>query len=289
MRNKWIITILVLALILGGGGWLVLQRQSARSAGNDQPTETAVVQRGDLSITVEAAGSLVPPVEVALAFKSAGRLAEVPAVKGQTVEAGDVLARLETKDLELQVVQAEATLVQAEAKLAQTEAGPRPEDIAAAEASLRLAQANYSKIAAGPSSEEVTMAGADLEKAAAAVERAQRDYDKVAWRSDIGALPQSLTLQQATQDYEKAKAAYGLKVKGPSADDLAVVRAQVDQAVAQLEKIKNSLTAEELASAQHRSTRPAPRWSRPGCGWPTPHWLRRWTAPSPTCWPTPAK
>jgi multidrug efflux pump subunit AcrA (membrane-fusion protein) len=92
--RKWIIYI-VLALILGGGGWLVLQRQSARSAGNDQPTETAVVQRGNLSITVEAAGSLTPPTEFTLAFPVAGKVYEMPAIEGQTVKQGDVLARLE--------------------------------------------------------------------------------------------------------------------------------------------------------------------------------------------------
>ena len=45
--RKWTLYIIVAALILGGGGWLILQRQSANSATSNQTVETAVVQRGD--------------------------------------------------------------------------------------------------------------------------------------------------------------------------------------------------------------------------------------------------
>lgn len=58
-------------------------------------TETAVVERGDLSVTVEAAGSLTPPTEITLAFPVAGKLYEIPVSEGQTVKQGDLLVRLE--------------------------------------------------------------------------------------------------------------------------------------------------------------------------------------------------
>ena len=58
-------------------------------------TETALVQRGNLSMTVEAAGSLTPPTEITLAFPVSGKLYEIPAAEGQTVKQGDLLARLE--------------------------------------------------------------------------------------------------------------------------------------------------------------------------------------------------
>lgn len=93
--RKWTLYIIVAALILGGGGWLILQRQSANSAVSNQPAETAVVQRGDLSITVEAAGSLTASTEFTLAFPVAGNLYEVTITEGQPVKKGNVLARLE--------------------------------------------------------------------------------------------------------------------------------------------------------------------------------------------------
>jgi HlyD family secretion protein len=143
-----------------------------------------------------------------------------------------------------------AALSSAQANYDKVATGARPEDVTATEAALRGAQASYDKLAAGPRPEEVTMAQADLEKAAAAVRRAQADYDKVAGNPHVAALPQALALEQATLDYEKAQAAYELKVNGPTPEELAAVQAQVDQAQAQLEKLKNSPTPEELAVAQ---------------------------------------
>jgi len=93
--RKWIIYLVVAVLILGGGGWLIMKRQSAQSAASNQATETAVVQRGDLSVTVDAAGSLASPTEFTLAFPVAGKIHEIFVSEGKTVTKGDLLARLE--------------------------------------------------------------------------------------------------------------------------------------------------------------------------------------------------
>jgi HlyD family secretion protein len=108
--RKWIVYIVIAALVLGGGGWLIMKRQSAQSAGSDQPTETATVQRGDLILSVEASGSLTPRVEVALAFTAGGRVADVLVVRGQTVQAGDLLVRLDDAALRKKLEQAELDL-----------------------------------------------------------------------------------------------------------------------------------------------------------------------------------
>jgi HlyD family secretion protein len=108
--RKWIVYIVIAALVLGGGGWLIMKRQSAQSAGSDQPTETATVQRGDLILSVEASGSLTPRVEVSLAFTAGGRVADVLVVRGQTVQAGDLLVRLDEAALRKKLEQAELDL-----------------------------------------------------------------------------------------------------------------------------------------------------------------------------------
>ena len=115
--RKWTIYIIVAALILGGGYWLILQRQAAGSAASDQLTETAIVERGDLSITVEAAGSLTPPNEFNLAFPVAGKVYEIPVVEEQTVKQGDLLARLEGNlqaETDFQALFSEAGITQSE-------------------------------------------------------------------------------------------------------------------------------------------------------------------------------
>jgi HlyD family secretion protein len=108
--RKWIVYIVIAALILGGGGWLIMQRQPASSAGSDQPTETAVVQRGALAVTVEASGSLLPSTEITLAFPMGGKVAKVLVVRGQMVEAGDLLVRLDDAALRKKLEQAELDL-----------------------------------------------------------------------------------------------------------------------------------------------------------------------------------
>ena len=118
--RKWTLYIIVAALILGGGGWLILQRQSANSATSNQTVETAVVQRGDLSVTVEFAGSLAPPTEHKLAFPVAGKVYEMALVEGQTVNQGDLLARLEENlqaESDLQALFSDAGVAQAELAL----------------------------------------------------------------------------------------------------------------------------------------------------------------------------
>ena len=77
-------------------GFMGYRQIAAKKASAEAPTtETAVVERGDLSVTVEAAGSLTPPTEITLAFPVAGKLYEIPVSEGQTVKQGDLLARLE--------------------------------------------------------------------------------------------------------------------------------------------------------------------------------------------------
>lgn len=61
--------------------------------------------------------------------------------RGDVVEPGQVLARLETDDASLAVAEAEAALAQARAQLADLKLGKRPQEMAVIEAALRSANA----------------------------------------------------------------------------------------------------------------------------------------------------
>jgi HlyD family secretion protein len=92
-KNIWIVAVVIVIAVLGFMGY---RQIAAKKASAEAPaTETAVVQRGNLSVTVDAAGSLVSPTEFTLAFPVAGKVYEMAVVEGQTVQQGDVLARLE--------------------------------------------------------------------------------------------------------------------------------------------------------------------------------------------------
>jgi HlyD family secretion protein len=159
-----------------------------RTWGVDQPEQdvrSAVVERGTLLVTVAASGNVEPLAEADLVFDVSGQVAEVLVEVGDRVEAGDVLAQLDTAVLVLQMQQAEAALASAEAKRAQLLAGPRPEEIAAAEANVRAAEAQVNanaatrdQIQSGPTSGRLAAAEADYASALAQQLAAETIHDK---------------------------------------------------------------------------------------------------------------
>ena len=67
----------------------------------------------------EFAGTARPAVETEISFRVAGEIVELPIRPGSEVRQGDLLARLDPTDYELQVKQAEAQLSQADSMLKQ--------------------------------------------------------------------------------------------------------------------------------------------------------------------------
>jgi len=248
-----VITVIVLlaAVALVFVGSRVMGGHQADAA---EGIQTAVVERGTLRASVDATGSVVPETRLELSFKSAGRMAEIMVEEGEQVEAGKVLARLETADVEQALIQAQASLAIATAQLAQTEDGASAEDLASARAALESALADYEEVKAGPRQEDITVAKADMEKARIALEKAQADYDKISWQAGLGATVEASTLQQASIDYERARAQYELTVDYPTDSELKQAEAQIAQARATLADLEEKPTPEELAIAQAQVT-----------------------------------
>ncbi len=251
---KRAITIILILGAVIGLTWFSYQALGDQAAQKqtveDEGLEKFVVKRDAIEATVSATGSIAPEAEVTLTFELGGKLKEVFVERGQMVKAGDPLAKLETDSLELQVAQAQATLTLNEARLQQTMKKADAEDIVAAEAGLDSAKANYEKVKAGPTEEELIVAKADMEKAAIAVQEAQAEYDRVAWRPGVSALPQSAALQQASIDYERAKANYQQIAQPPTESELKSAWAQVVQAQTNLDKLRKNPEPEEVAIAQ---------------------------------------
>jgi HlyD family secretion protein len=105
------------------------------------------------------ASGYVEATEVRVAAEVGGRLLEMHADEGRRVAVGDVLARLDTSDLEIGLRRAEAERDQATAQLRLVQAGARTEDIRQAQAQADSARA------------EAVGAEADLEAAAADLRR----------------------------------------------------------------------------------------------------------------------
>jgi multidrug efflux pump subunit AcrA (membrane-fusion protein) len=279
LRSKWFLFLLAGIILLGiGGAYYYVNNEQAAQAAEEPAIQTATVRQGEIVVSATGAGTVIPAEEVSPGFRGSGILAELAVQVGDEVEAGDVLARLDDTAAREKVTQAEIALRQAELQLQQLLSGadaaslaaarsalataqadlarlttpPGEQDIEAAQQNLRSAQLTLNSLLAGPTAEEIAGAKADLELATVALQQAQADYDKVAWRSDIGELPQALALQQATTAYEKARANYDLATAGAEPDRISAARAQVASAQSALDALQNGPEAEDIAAAEAR-------------------------------------
>lgn len=107
-----------------------------------------------------------------MSFRIPGQLAKRLVDEGDSVVAGQLLARLDESDQTIALAQAKANMVYATAVLAELEAGSRKEDIARAEARLMQARHSLIELQNGSRSEEVESAKADLHSAQAAEQSA---------------------------------------------------------------------------------------------------------------------
>lgn len=145
---------------------------------------------------------------------------------------------------------AQAALKAAKENFDKLKAGPQAADLTAAQAALNAAQENYARVKRGPTPEDLAPLKAQVDNAGAALNQAQAAYDKVGGASNpnIHLLPQATLLQQATNNYTAALAAFNNARNHPTASELAAAQAAVDTAKAAL----NRLTADDaqLAAAQ---------------------------------------
>jgi HlyD family secretion protein len=276
MRAAWKIAgILIVAGLLVGTGafWLIRQPETAEA---EEAPPTAVAALGSIEETVSATGSVSTERQATLAFETGGPIAEVLVESGQQVKAGQLLARLDTSSLGWQVARAEAALETAQARLAQAQQPPGADEITSAQAALDSALANYERVSAGataeelasaraaldsarasyrsvrdgPSQEELSAVQAAVDSATATVRQAQAAYDRVKGRADLEMLPESLNLQNATIELERAQANYNALANRPLASDLAAAEAQVAQAEAQLALLLERPIDSELSAAE---------------------------------------
>jgi len=124
------------------------------------------VARGEVVESIEFTGRVAPVVEETLFFRTAGYVDAVHVKRGDFVRAGDVLAELETTDLENQLAQAQAELEAIQLAAAQR--------LAEAQAHLNTAELNLARTRADDPAPAVTIAEVNLERARLALQDAQQ-------------------------------------------------------------------------------------------------------------------
>lgn len=234
-----------------------------------RPAGTAVDQ-------VTAAGHIEPVDTFQVVAQVNGYVEEVLAEVGDVVSSGDLLVALDRTDLRRAVDQARINLTSAELQFKDITAAPKAVEIAAAEAELKSAQENLAEVQNGASEGELAAARSNatsawaryndlldgaseneriqlvaaVENARVAMQEAQTEYDKVAWREDVGMTRQAAQLQTTTISYGSALAAYEDAVAPASESELHSALSQAQTAQQQLDDLLAGPTAVNIAAAE---------------------------------------
>ena len=181
----------------------------------------------------------VDATEVQVAPEVGGRIIEMTIAEGDRLKQGDVVARLDTRDVDLALQRARAERLQADAQLRLLQAGARGEDIRQAEAQAAAAAA------------EISAAEADLAAAETDLQRferllqvdsgSQKQRDDAATRRNVAR--DRVTAARARES--AAREAVARLRAGSRREEIEAARARVagvDAQIATLEKSKSDAT-----------------------------------------------
>jgi HlyD family secretion protein len=137
--TSWMVGLLAAGLV--GVPAIAFFAVKGQAPKQDLATYTVPVQQKDVTVRITANGEAVPVQRLNLNPKTAGRLAKLYVEQGDRVQQGQIIARMDSQELEARRDQALAELARTQANLALLKAGNRPEAIGQAQASVSQSQA----------------------------------------------------------------------------------------------------------------------------------------------------
>ncbi len=209
--RKRVVVVIALALVIAGiGGWYY----GAQSPGDSPQLRLS----GNIEVT-----------EIRTGFRIPGQVAQRAVSEGEPVRKGDLIARLDTTELQHEVDLGMAELAAARAELAEKEAGYRSEEIGQVRAALKRAEAQ--------------------------LEEAQADYDRqmTLYRDHVISKRE---LEQFEAAYEiagaqvnEARERFNMYSRGFRQEQIDLVRARKERAEEALEKARTRLAFATLTSS----------------------------------------
>jgi HlyD family secretion protein len=270
----WLLGLMAAGAVLAVTGAVVLSQRG--SGDSDLSDFTVPVKAESLTLRIAASGSLVPAQSVNLSPKVAGIVVQLLVEQGDRVQKGQVIARMDRRDLEGQAIQAQAAVVQARARLAEVQAGNRTEEINQARARVSQAQAELARridsrpeavaeaanqaLAAESSAklaqkrvdryEQLAKEGAEtrdrVDEILADNQSAQASFQEARQRLDRVQKQTGREIQQAEASVQEALQAYQLSERGPRPEEVAQARAAVGEALGQLRSVENQFRDTEV-------------------------------------------
>lgn len=269
-KTLWIILIAALIAVGGGVGLFTYFGNNENEIAETPEVQTAVARQGDLVVSASGAGSVISAVEIGLGFDESGTLIELLVSVGEKVEAGQIIARLDTgkseAEIALSVAQAKLDVlntqqaideIYASADMDAAQALKAIEDaevalselydidlqqaeaqqsVAEAEEALADAQRDYNNVRLIASQSEIAAAYAEMVLAENDLKYQQDLFDEVANKPDtnLEKANRQLVLNEAQAAYDSAVSYYNSLTSTGSDLDKALTEAALQAAQAQL-------------------------------------------------------
>jgi len=231
-RLPWIVSVVLVVVLATGGVWYY-KAKNAKGATNNFIFGN--VTRGSVSKKINATGTVQIPTQYNLSFNGKSKITQVNVAVGDSVKAGQVLAKLDETVANQQIQQAKTSLANAQASLTRL----KNVDVISVQRSLKSAQINLINA-------QQTL---NLVKNAPDLTKAQ-SYDKAL--SNYTSLDDAIQAEQRAVDLAQLDVNYNQAVldSKTSGTDLKSAQAAVDQA-------NSNLTIAQAASSDYVLLAPA--------------------------------
>ena len=223
-KRNWPILAVLLAVLVVIVVWLWPSKKQAAEEEEAVVVSVRVAkaERDSIAAEVTALGTIFPRHEATVSSKIAGQLKQMALLKNKAVREGEVIATLESRDIQAQRAEAAAAAQEARVNLNNTTSGTIPQTRAQDEKAVRDAQAN-------------------VNNARTLYERRLRLYEQGGIsKKDVEA--SQLALTTAENDLRLAEATARLHATTISPNDRAVAEAKLKQAEDRLAGLETQLS-----------------------------------------------
>jgi HlyD family secretion protein len=236
--RAWLIGLVAIGLLgTGTTTALVLRHNAARP---DITEQTIAVTTQNMALQIKANGVVQAVRKTNISPKDSGKITALYIDEGDQVKAGELIARMDSEQVQAQVSQFQAELARAKASLAEKLAGNRAEDIAKARADVKKNEA------------ALVQAQSRSDLAKVRVDRRRVPVEEGAVSRD--SLDEALTEQRNAQDnLDQARASLAVaqqeltrQLNGSRPEEIAQAEAEVNRATAQLQFYQSQLSETQV-------------------------------------------
>lgn len=242
VKNKKIIASILIILVLGASGGYFYNARMAQEAATLKEKNLPPV-KADSNIVAE--GIVFPAEYAALSAMVGGRIAEVYVKEGEKVKQGQLLARLDSREILAKKNSAQADVEKAQANFTLTTAGARSQEIIGKKSILLQAEAAYdgAKVdldrmeslhrQSAVSGQQVDQARTTYRKAQADVEKSRAELEMAV----IGQRQESIDVSQADVSVAAAKqremevSISNMEIRAPFDGEISFLEARVGEQV----------------------------------------------------------